>query len=415
MKTKYNVVYLFLLLLFAGCDENDDFTSDVKPEDIETNMVKIEGNGSTYYIGKYEVTQAEWQAVMGYNPSRIKGADRPVESVTSAEVKQFIDKLRELTGEYYALPTSSQWVYAAKGGTEENDVDATAWYTGNSGGKPHPVGAKEPNAFGLYDMVGNVMELVQSYDKKDHYYGGCWSSEKDRCTPASDVQLSLNEYRRIPNVGFRLVKNVKSISGEWKRTGDYDSRLLFETNQYDGELLEQMKNKDIVVEIWKDGILYKTISDVQITVAPIKYGYTVWVDVDFGLNKLEYGIYQLRLVSGKYYSSFQDYNYFKIWINGYHSDVKANSVAIDGGMEILGKPEIKEWGVCYSKETEYPWPGGKNVASDKYDITTNSGHYSLSDLSSGTTYYYRIYVKAKSALGKDDTLYNSEIKHFTTE
>ena len=130
-----------------------------------------------FWLGKYEVTQAEWLGVMGTNPSEFSGCGPscPVEQVSWDEVQDFIARLNAVAGEErYRLPTEAEWEYAARAGTIRDryseDLDAIAWYDGNSENQPHPVGQKEPNAWGLYDMLGNVQEWVQ--DWIDEYPGG---------------------------------------------------------------------------------------------------------------------------------------------------------------------------------------------------------------------------------------------------
>jgi formylglycine-generating enzyme required for sulfatase activity len=117
-----------------------------------------------FYLGKYPVTQAQWEAVMGNNPSRFKGhPDQPVETVSWHDVHAFLRKLTEREGgRDYRLPTEAQWEYACRAGTDSpryhHDIDAIAWYEGNSNAQPQPVGQKLPNAWDLYDMLGNVWE-----------------------------------------------------------------------------------------------------------------------------------------------------------------------------------------------------------------------------------------------------------------
>ena len=117
-----------------------------------------------YWLGKYEVTQAEWQAVMASNPSEFKncGPNCPVEQVSWDDVQEFIRRLNGRTGgDRYRLPTEAEWEYAARAGTSGDrygNLDAIAWYGANSGKRTHPVGQKAPNAWGLHDMLGNVWE-----------------------------------------------------------------------------------------------------------------------------------------------------------------------------------------------------------------------------------------------------------------
>lgn len=128
-----------------------------------------------FELGKYEVTQAQWEAVMGQNPSHFKGASLPVGSVSWEDVQRFLERLNEKDDSFvYRLPTEAEWEYACRAGSSGDyagSLDAMAWYEGNSGKETHPVGQKQPNAWGLYDMHGNVWEWVQDW-YGESYYGG---------------------------------------------------------------------------------------------------------------------------------------------------------------------------------------------------------------------------------------------------
>ena len=121
---------------------------------------------SDFYIGKTEVTQALWRAVMGTYPSHFSGDNLPVESVSWNDCQEFIRKLNAKTGKYFRLPTEAEWEYAARGGNRSrghkysgnDNIGSVAWYDSNSNSKTHPVGTKESNELGIYDMSGNVRE-----------------------------------------------------------------------------------------------------------------------------------------------------------------------------------------------------------------------------------------------------------------
>lgn len=147
---------------------------------------------SDFCIGQAEITQDQWQLVMGSNPSRFKGADRPVESVSWNDVQEFLNQLSEKMGKYYRLPTEAEWEYAARSGGKEQEWAGTskedslgdyAWYGANSGGQTQRVGQKRPNDLGLHDMSGNVAEWCQ-----DWYGGYLVSAEGELGGPASGSQ-----------------------------------------------------------------------------------------------------------------------------------------------------------------------------------------------------------------------------------
>jgi len=153
----FDMVYVRGGTFTMGSNEGD---ADEKP----THQVTL----SDFYIGKYEVTQKQWKALMGTNPSEFKGDNLPVEKVSWNDVQEFIKKLNAKTGKKYSLPTEAQWEYAAGGGANnrtkwagtnsESSVGTYIWYDGNSGNKTYPIGTKNPNQLGIYDMSGNVWE-----------------------------------------------------------------------------------------------------------------------------------------------------------------------------------------------------------------------------------------------------------------
>ena len=145
----------------ATAEMNDPYDKE-KP----THRVTLTND---YYIGKYEVTQALWQTVMGNNPSKFKGDNLPVEHVSWKDCQKFLSKLNRITGKMFRLPTEAEWEYAARGGNKSrgyqysgsNNLSDVAWYDDNSGNKTHAVGTKQPNELGIYDMSGNVLEWCQ--------------------------------------------------------------------------------------------------------------------------------------------------------------------------------------------------------------------------------------------------------------
>ena len=181
-----------------------------------------------FWMGKYEVTQAQWQSVMGSNPSRFTncGGDCPVERVSWEDVQEFIGKLNARSGgRPYRLPTEAEWEYAARAGTTEErygDLDEIAWYDSNSGYTTHRVGEKAANAWGLHDMLGNVWEWVQ--DWYGSYPGG---SVTDPTGPGS------GSYRVLRGGGwFISARNCRSayrgLISPGFRNGDLGFRLLRE-------------------------------------------------------------------------------------------------------------------------------------------------------------------------------------------
>ena len=199
--------------------------SDEKP----VHRVTLTNN---YYVGKYEVTQALWQAVMGSNPSNFKGDALPVEQVSWNDCQDFISKLNAMTGKSFRLPTEAEWEYAARGGKKSrgyqysgsNTLGDVAWYLldwyFDDSGSTHAVGTKQPNELGIYDMTGNVWEWCQ--DWKGSYSsspqtnptgaasgsnrvlrGGSWYNSAKRCR--ASCRIGITPGGRDDNLGLRLI------------------------------------------------------------------------------------------------------------------------------------------------------------------------------------------------------------------
>lgn len=165
---------------------------------------------SDFCIGKTEVTQELWKAVMGKNPSTMRGKGNPVETVSWNDCQTFIQKLNQLTGQNFRFPTEKEWEYASRGGNKSqgfkfsggNVMGKQGWYNGNSNGQTHPVATKSANELGIFDMSGNVWEwcsdIFEGIDSKQYVIrGGCFNDATQICvltnrsksdpTTASDV------------------------------------------------------------------------------------------------------------------------------------------------------------------------------------------------------------------------------------
>lgn len=190
---------------------------------IVPKMVPIPGRN--FEMSRYLVTQAEWESVMDVNPSQQKGPDLPVDNLGWNDIQSYLSTLYAMTGKQYRLPTNAELEYACHGGKNHkycgsDDVDAVAWYAGNSGGAVHPVGQKQPNGYGLYDMTGNLAEwtsgcvrwaALSKVDCSNHYIdGGSWSSDLKHLSMSHGslwgFSLRTGGDSPEPHAGIRLVR-----------------------------------------------------------------------------------------------------------------------------------------------------------------------------------------------------------------
>ena len=253
------LVLLVGLIVLSGCGKNSASGKDASAGTVVKNSSGMEfayvpaggfqmgsANGdpneqpvhqvtfaSGFYLGRYEVTQAQWQKVMGSNPSKFSncGENCPVEQISWDDAQEFIKKLNAQNDGYqYRLPSEAEWEYACRAGTTGDyagDPNSMAWYTTNADYKTHPVGQKQANAWSLYDMHGNVSEWVMDYQHNNYdgapndgsawskavsddrmERGGSWTFDAKRVRSAHRGEAP-HDYR-WKDVGFRLVAVSRS-------------------------------------------------------------------------------------------------------------------------------------------------------------------------------------------------------------
>ena len=221
MKTKLIGAAVIAVFVAVGCGKNEGKKREAAMS-IAGDMVAIPEKN--FKMGKHEVTQAQWEAVMGSNPSAFKGADLPVESVSWDDCQDFIKKINALpevkgSGWTYRLPTGKEWEYACRAGSKgdyckladgteitKSTLGEVAWYNDYNSRQTHPVGQKKPNAFGLYDMHGNVSEwcedLYAAGKPSRVFRGGSWFNLAWRCRAGHRRDSAPGDRNR--NLGFRL-------------------------------------------------------------------------------------------------------------------------------------------------------------------------------------------------------------------
>jgi len=232
-ETTVNSLGMELVMIPAGSFRMGGDKTLEQAEDHE-NPIHTVSFSKPLLMGKYAVTQAHWAVVMDNNPSKFEDDLRPVETISWHDAQDFIEALnnREDT-KGYRLPTEAEWEYAARAGSESAyafgsesvRLDEFAWYKKNAQNQTHPVGQLAPNAWGLYDMHGNVHEWCQDWFDRGYYSqspsqapggpaeglakslrGGDWGSDRWYCRCASRSLGSPS--RRSNRVGFRIIKDI---------------------------------------------------------------------------------------------------------------------------------------------------------------------------------------------------------------
>jgi len=201
-----------------------------------------------FYLGTCEVTQAQYQAIMGSNPSRsTKGPHCPVDNVGEADALEFCAKLAEKTGHEVRLPTEAEWEYASRVGRDTkwffgNDpsrLGEYAWFKDNAGGRSHPIGQKKPNPWGLYDIYGNVCERISDKYARNYY---AQSPKKDPTGPSQGTKSRFEYKVTVPRSGkYTFTAQVV--------TANYDQRLNVSVNDADSEIAMEMP---FTVGNWQD-------------------------------------------------------------------------------------------------------------------------------------------------------------------
>ena len=351
MNAKLIGTAVITVLVAVGCGKKeapeaasrDDEKADARTEtecvqSIIGNMVEIPGKN--FKMGKFEVTQRQWVAVMGDNPSKFKGDDNPVEQVSWDDCQKFLEKLNALpevkkSGWTYRLPTEREWVYACRAGSTgdycklANGTEITkatlgevAWYADNSNDKTHPVGLNKPNAWGLYDMYGNVREWCEKGDKEARPRraapGGGWDNGSGKCLTYERSYHS-PDYRNH-DLGFRLAAKEMTWE-ESTRKAEASARKTEEAARRERAV------KEVIPRLIRDMIAIR--------------------DNRFMIGKYEVTQAQWEAVMGENPSEFKG------------ADNPVENVSWDDCQEFLkilnAFPSVKESGLVFRLPTEEEW------------------------------------------------------------
>ena len=228
-------------------DEDETPNPPTALQQLESNMIRVEGGDAalgaernccfkmnSFYMSKYVVTNQLWFEVMGGNKPNHYNADKPKTGVSYSQVDAFFQKLRDKTKRNYRLPTENEWEYAARGGVlknKEEEIGNHAWYADNSRGIIRPVGRKNANALGLYDMFGNVHEFVNgegvSINGNGYVYrGGAYNSKATECTATGRNAFYYYGSSSSSAVGFRIVRD-ETVYDEMTSSDKIPSSMVY--------------------------------------------------------------------------------------------------------------------------------------------------------------------------------------------
>jgi len=238
-----------------------------------------------FYLGKYEVTQAQYQAAMGQNPSRsTKGADCPVDNVSEPDARQFCIRLSEIANVEARLPTEAEWEYASRAGRstkwffgdDPSKIGDYAWYKDNGGAKSHPVGQKKPNPWGFYDIYGNVCERISDKYHKNYY---SVSPAKDPTGPRQATKSRFEYTISVPQAGkYALTAQVVTVNyDQWLKVSaneraDVAMPMPFTEGEWqDSKPVELTLQKgENTLRLWRDAPPQKGLAIKKFTLSPVE-------------------------------------------------------------------------------------------------------------------------------------------------